>query len=112
MRKTFVLGMALLTMSVFAFARAKTHILEIAISDPTSVAGVQLKAGDYQVKLNAEETVATFTRDGNEVVRVTVHNQPSSTKFSDNEFIIESQTLKEIHVGGSMTDLVIDGVAK
>jgi hypothetical protein len=73
---------------------------------------VQLKAGDYQVKLNADATVATFTRDGSEVVRVAVHNQPSSTKFGDNEFIIEAQTLKEIHVGGTTNDLVIDGIAK
>jgi hypothetical protein len=112
MKKTFVLGMVLLTMTAFAFAGAKAKTLEISISDPTSVAGVQLKAGDYQVKLNADETVATFSREGSEVVRVAVHNQPSSTKFSDNEFIIESQTLKEIHVGGTMNDLVVDGAAK
>jgi hypothetical protein len=99
-------------MTAFAFAGAKAKTLEISISDPTSVAGVQLKAGDYQVKLNADETVATFSREGTEVARVAVHNQPSSTKFSDNEFIIESQTLKEIHVGGTVNDLVIDGVAK
>jgi hypothetical protein len=112
MKKTFVLGMVLLTMTVFAFAGAKARTLEISITDPTTVAGLQLKAGDYQVKINAEDTVATFSREGSEVARVAVHNQPSSTKFSDNEFIIESQTLKEIHVSGTMNDLVIDGPAK
>jgi formylmethanofuran dehydrogenase subunit C len=103
--------MVLLTMTVFAFAGAKARSLEISIVDPTSVAGVQLKAGEYQVKINAEETVATFYREGSEVARVAVHNQPSASKFSDNEFIFESQTLKAIHVGGTMDNLVIDGPA-
>jgi hypothetical protein len=112
MRKTFVLGMALLTMTVFAFAGAKAHSLEISLVDPTSVAGIQLKTGDYQVKINAEETVATFSRAGSEVARVAVHNQPNAAKFSDNEFIIESQTLKAINLGGTTNSLVIDGPAK
>ena len=112
MRKTFVLGMVLLTMTVFAFAGAKTHSLEISITDPTSVAGVQLKAGEYQVKINAEETVATFYREGSEVARVAVHNQPSASKFNDNEFVIESQTLKAVHVGGTTDSLIFDGPAR
>jgi hypothetical protein len=112
MRKTFVLGIVLLTATLFAFAGAKVRTLEISIADPTAVAGVQLKTGDYQVKINAEETVATFYRDGSEAVRVAVHNQPSTSKFGDNEFIIESQTLKEVHVGGTMSNLIVDGPAK
>jgi hypothetical protein len=112
MRKTFVLGIVLLTATLFAFAGAKARTLEISIGDPTSVAGVQLKAGDYQVKINADDTLATFTREGTEVAKVTVHNQPSSAKFGDNEFIIEAGTLKGINVGGTTTSLVVDGLAK
>src|ERR1035438_3557492 len=96
MRKTFVLGIVLLTATLFAFAGAKARTLEISIVDSTSVAGVQLKAGEYQVKLNAEDTVATFYREGTEVAKVTVHSQPSSAKFGNDEIIVETGTLKGI----------------
>ena len=112
MRKTFVLGIVLLTATLFAFAGAKARTLDFSTSDPTSVAGFQLKAGQYQVKINAEDTVATFYRDGSEVVRVAVHSQPSASKFGDNEFIIESQTLKAVNIGGTLTSLIVDGPAK
>ncbi|GEM_PF-2820973 len=112
MRKTFVLGVALLAGTLLAFAGVKARTLEISFGDTTSVAGIQLKAGNYEVRVNAEQTVAAFYRDGSLVARVAVHDQPSTAKFVDNEFIVESQTLKEVHVGGTMDNLVIDGPAK
>ncbi len=112
MRKTFVFSIILLTATLFAFAGSKTRKLDFSVSDPITVAGAQLKAGDYQIEVNAEETVATIYRDGTEVVRAAVHNQPSAAKFDTNEFLVESQTLKELHIGGTTSSLTIDGPAK
>jgi hypothetical protein len=64
------------------------------------------------VRINAEDTVATFYRNGSEVVKVTVHSQPSTAKFGENELIVTDATLKELHIGGTTTSLVIDGPAK
>jgi hypothetical protein len=112
MRKTCVFSIILLTLSVCAFAGPKGHRVDISLADPTTVAGVQLKAGQYQVDINAEQTVATFYHNGTEVAKAAVHSQTNSFKFDATEFTAESDTLKELHIGGTNTTLIVDGSAK
>ncbi len=112
MRKSLLLGVVLSAGTLMAYAGAKARTMVIMFEDAVSVAGSQLKAGTYEVRVNAEQTVATFYRGSSQVARAAVHDQPSSTKFGHNEFIVESQTLKEVHVAGTMDNLVIDGPAK
>ena len=112
MKKTFVFSIILLTLTLVASAGPKVQKVAVAFSAPTTVAGVQLKAGDYQVQVNADNTVATFFQGSTEVVKVAVHNQANSSKFAYTELDRAAETQKEIHVGGTTTNLVIDGPAK
>ena len=112
MKKTFVFSIALLAATLLVSAGVKVQRMDVSFSLPTTVAGVQLKAGNYQVRVNAEDTVATFYRNGEEVAKVAVHSQANNSKYANNEQIEDSQTLKELHIGGTTTDLIIDGPAQ
>lgn len=112
MRKTIVFSTILLTVTLVAFAAPKAQKLDLTLSAPTTVAGVQLKAGDYKVELSADNTVATFYQGSAEVAKVSVHGQTNGSKYRFTELDRANQTLKEIHVGGTTTNLVIDGPAK
>jgi hypothetical protein len=112
MRKTSLFSIVLLTATLLASAGVKVQRMGVSFSDPTTVAGVELKAGDYQVRVNAEDTVAIFYRNGVEVAKAAVHSQTNGSKYANNEQIEDAQTLKELHIGGTTTDLIIDGPAQ
>jgi hypothetical protein len=112
MKKTFVFSIVLLTATLLASAGTKLQKIDVSFSGPTTVAGVQLKAGDYQVRLNAEDTVAIFYHNGAEVAKAAVHSQVNNSKYAANEQIEDAQTLRELHIGGTTTDLIIDGPAQ
>ena len=112
MRKTFVFSIILLTLTLAASAGPKAQKVAISFSAPTTVAGVELKAGDYQLVLSADGSVATFYRGSSEVLKAAVHAQANGTKYSFTELDRANETLKEIHLAGTTTALVIDGPAK
>jgi hypothetical protein len=111
-KKTFVFAVILITATLFAFAGSKVRKFEVSFSEPTTVAGVQLKAGTYEVEVNSEETVVTFFHQGSEVVKAAVHSQANSYKYPANELDRADQTLRQLHLGGTTTNLIIDGPAK
>jgi hypothetical protein len=64
------------------------------------------------VRVNAEDTVAIFYHNGAEVAKAAVHSQANTSKYATNEQIEDAQALKEMHIGGTTTDLIIDGPAQ
>jgi len=112
MKKTIVFSIILLTVTLAASAGAKVQKLDVSLSVPTTVAGVELKAGDYKVQISADDSVVTFYQGSTEVAKAAVHAQTNGTKYSFTELDRANQTLKEIHVAGTTTNLVIDGPAK
>jgi hypothetical protein len=112
MKKTFAISIILLTVAFAASAAPKAQKVAISLSAPTTVAGVELKAGDYQLALSADGTVATFYKGSTEVLTVAVHSQANGAKYSFTELDKSNNTLKEIHLAGTTTNLIIDGPAK
>jgi len=112
MKKTFVFSIVLLTATLLASASVKVQKLDVSFSGPMTVAGVQLKAGNYQVRVNAEDTVTIFYHNGAEVAKAAVHSQANNSRYAANELIEDAQVLKELHIGGTTTDLIIDGPAQ
>jgi hypothetical protein len=112
MKKTIVFSIILLTVTLAASAGAKVQKLDISFSGPTTVAGVELKAGEYKLQVSADDSVVTFYQGTTEVAKAAVHAQTNGTKYAFNELDRSNQTLKEIHLAGTTTNLVIDGPAK
>lgn len=78
MRKTWLLA---LVVAGFSVASAKTYSINIA--QPSTVAGVKLKAGDY--KLNVEGSKATFFRGREKTAaeaNVTIENSPKKFDYT------------------------------
>jgi hypothetical protein len=112
MRKTFVFSIILLTLTLAASAGPKAQKVAVSFSVPTTVAGVELKAGDYQLLVSADDSVVTFYRGSTEVLKAAVHSQTNGVKYAFTEIDRADQTLKEIHLAGTTTNLIIDGPAK
>ena len=112
MKKSISFSILLLTLALAASAAPKLQKTAFSLSSPTTVAGVELKPGDYQLVLSADGTVATFYRGSAEVLKVAVHAQTNGAKYSFTELDRSNETLKEIHLAGTTTNLIIDGPAK
>jgi hypothetical protein len=104
MLKKFVLAFGILALSV-----ASAENYKVTLSQPTSVKGKKLKAGDY--RLNVENTKCTIV-SGKESVEVAVKVETADKKF-DNTAVRytgtgEKQAITEIRIGGTKTILVFD----
>jgi hypothetical protein len=110
MKKTILFSIILLTVALAASAAPKK--VAISFSAPTTVAGVELKAGDYQLVLSPDGSFVTFYRGSTEVLKAAVHAQTNAAKYSFTELDRSNDTLKEIHLVGTTTNLIIDGPAK
>jgi len=89
-----------------SIASAKTY--HITVSDHTQVAGTQLKAGDYRVKVDG--TVATLTGENNKKVEATGTVQSSDQKFPGTALEVSQGTdgmnhITAIDLGGTSTKL-------
>ena len=104
MLKRFVLAFAILGLAV---ASAETY--RVTLSQPSTVKGKQLKAGDY--RLNLENSKLTMV-SGKESVEVPVTVQNGTTKF-DNTAVRytgagDKVSIKEIRIGGTKTTLLFE----
>jgi hypothetical protein len=102
-RVLFVAG--LLSLSTFAFA-SKTY--EVSLANPSKAGNVELKAGQYRVKIDG--TKATFTNlDNAQEFTVEVKTESSSKKFDETRIDASTNsgvdTLKDIQLGGSTTQI-------
>jgi hypothetical protein len=104
MLKRFVLAFAILGLAV-----ASAESYRVTLSQPSTVKGKQLKAGEY--RLNVENSKLTIVK-GKESVEVPVKVQNGDTKF-DNTAIRYTGTgdkvsITEIRLGGTKTTLVFE----
>ena len=104
MLKRFVLAFAILGLAV-----ASAESYRVTLSQPSTVKGKQLKAGEY--RLNVENSKLTIVK-GRESVEVPVTVQNVETKI-DNTAIRYTGTgdkvsITEIRLGGTKTKLVFE----
>jgi len=104
--KKSILAFCLLVVCAFALCAAS---LSFSLSSPATAGGVELKAGDYQVKINGEEI--TLQPASGKPVKVNAKIETLDKK-SRNETSIEADrkdgktTLNSITFGHSKTKLV------
>jgi len=104
MKKMFLV--AALAVSSLTIVNAKTY--DIILSNPTKAGSVELKAGQY--KLKVEGTNATFTNVDSEKSVTTVVKVENSTEKFDTTRVETTKTgsedqIQEIDLGGSHTKL-------
>ena len=101
-RVLFVAG--LLSLSAICFA-SKTY--EISLSNASKAGNVQLKAGQYTVKLNGNQAV--FTNQDGSKYTVDVKTSNAAKKFEETRVDANHDgsidTLKDIQLGGSTTQI-------
>jgi len=104
MLKRFVLAFAILGLAV-----ASAENYRVTLSQPSTVKGTKLKAGEY--RLNVENSKLTIA-NGKESVEVPVKVETSGTKF-DNTAVRYSGTgdkvsISEIRIGETKTKLMLE----
>ena len=104
MLKKFVLAFG-----VLALTMASAENYKVTLSQPTSVKGKQLKAGDY--RLNVADTKCTIV-SGKESVEVPVKVETVDKKFETTAVRYsgtgDKQSISEIRIGGTKTRLVFE----
>lgn len=98
----------MLAIGAFALAVASAATTyRVTISNPTWVAGKQLKPGDYRIEVEGDKAVI---RLGKEVVEAPVKVETVDRKYTDTSINVGDSggksMLKEIRVGGTKTKLV------
>jgi hypothetical protein len=80
----------------------------IRIVDPTWVGGTQLKAGEYDVKVDGDKV--TF-KQGKKLIEVTAKVEASATKYSDTQMDVRTENgqakLRELDLGGTKSKIMI-----
>lgn len=104
MLKKFVLAFGILALAV-----ASAENFRVTLSQPSTVKGNQLKAGDY--RLNVENTKCTLV-NGKQSVEVNVKVETVEKKFDTTAVrytsVGEKQSIKEIRIGGTKTKLIFE----
>ena len=101
--KKFWLGFAVLAMSV-ASAADSYHV---TLYEPSTIAGKQLKAGDYKIEIKDNKAVI---KAGKEIVEAPVKVENSDSKFSTTTVRYNNaegkNQVQEIRFGNTKTKLV------
>jgi len=104
MKKIFLAGV--LSLASLTILSAKSY--EIVLSNPTKVGSVQLKAGQYTLKVQGSNAVFTSV-DTAKSFTTPVKVETGETKFDETKVQSSKQgdtdQLKEIDLGGSKTKL-------
>ena len=87
--------------SSIGIASAKSYYF--TLTAPTKAGTTVLKAGEYEVNVKGNQAV--FTNDGGKSVSVPVKVEQSDKKFDATAVNSDSDTIKEIDLGGSTTKL-------
>ena len=107
MRQLLLTGV--LCLSTLGILSAKSY--SITLTNPTQAGDVQLKPGDYKVKLEGANAVFTDV-DRNKSFSVPVKVENSDDKFSDTAVITKNDggvdRIQEIDLGGSHTKLELN----
>jgi hypothetical protein len=106
MKKLILTGV--LCLSTLGILSAKSY--DITLTNPTQAGDVQLKAGDYRMKVEGGTAVFTDV-NSNKQFSVPVKVENSDSKFSDTAVITTNQggvdRIQEIDLGGSHTKLEV-----
>lgn len=89
-----------------ATAMAASGKYKVSVLRDATVAGQQIKAGDYKVAV--ENNTATLSH-GKESVTVPAHTETAESKFPVTSIRYVANTISEIHVGGTTTRIVFSG---
>jgi len=105
MKNSLVLGVVLFVSSL-CFAGQKSY--NVIFTAPATVAGVQLKAGEYKVKVDGANAV--FTDDNHKSVSAPVTVDTASTKKFEHTIVDASKDggvdkVNAIQLGGTTTKL-------
>lgn len=104
MFKRFVLAFAILGLAV-----ASAESYRVTLSQPSTMKGKQLKAGDY--RLNLENSKLTIV-SSKESVEVPVKVQTGDKKFESTAVRYsgtgDKMSIKEIRIGGTKTTLLLE----
>lgn len=99
-----MLGACVFSLGI-ATAASSYHV---RIADPTWVGQTQLKAGDYEVKVEGDKV--TF-KQGKNVISVPAKVVTNASKFSDTQMDIKTENgqakLKELDLGGTKSKIVL-----
>src|SRR5580692_8967593 len=80
----------------------------IRIADPTWVGQTQLKAGEYDVKVDGDKV--TF-KSGKNIVAVAAKVETNTVKFADTQMDIKTENgqakLRELDLGGTKSKIVL-----
>jgi hypothetical protein len=103
MKKTWLLALAL---TAFSVASAKTY--NITIYEPCLAGNVQLRPGDYRLKL--EGATAVFTnQDNGKNFEANVNVQNTKRKFNqtaiDTKKVAGVEKIEEIHLAGTRMNI-------
>ena len=79
---------------------SKTTVASVAILSEMTLAGKQIKPGDYQVR--ADETKVTIEREGKVIAEAPIQWKDETKKPSYSNIVSENGQIKEIHFGGKM----------
>jgi hypothetical protein len=108
MKKGFVLALAVFTLSLAAMASPKTKKQDFRLLRDSEIAGTELKAGQYQVSVDAG--MATIYHGGKQVANFAVRAETVPQKFDDNAVVYESNghSVLELRLAGSATKLRLE----
>jgi len=98
--KAHQLVAALILLTLAAPVWARTHSATAISDGTTTVAGTQLKAGDYQLKIQDNGTQLQVIQDGKVVSQVPVKWIQLPQKSSDNEVVLDNNQIVEVDFGG------------
>lgn len=108
MKKTLMICMAAMTMAV---AQAATY--KVQLFQPSTVAGSELKPGEYSIEVNDSTAVI---KKGKESVQAPVRVESVDNKYSSTSVRYANSDgkykVQEIRLGGTKTKLVFTGEAQ
>jgi hypothetical protein len=106
MKTNLIVATGVLALATLGFASAKTY--EITLSGPTKAGNLQLKPGQYRLKVDGAN--ATFigvedSKSASTTVKVVTTDKKFETTTVDANKEGDSQVIKDIELGGSKTKL-------
>jgi hypothetical protein len=84
-------------------------VYRVTLTEPASVNGTALKAGEYKVAVNAGKAIFVLGKESHEVA---VKVEEAAKKFDGNRIQFDNQNnanaIKEICIGGTRTKLIFN----
>lgn len=99
--KSFLL---ICVVGIFSVGIVSAKSYSFTLTSPTKAGTTVLKPGDYEVNVKGDQAV--ITNEGGKSVSVPVKVEQNDKKYDATAVDTNSDTIKEIHLGGSATTLM------